>query len=111
MLADDSDADRQPVWTPRDRLLVQALELFEASLCPGCNQQRARSMNPGMGGEYQVPRHTCYACAALERARKGDEIPPGSKDFIVDAGPDSAELPVWRLDLRPLTDEEADQDG
>lgn len=108
MLADEESPELTPVWRPRDRMLVQALSMFEASLCSGCQQVRSRSMNPDMEGEYEVQAHPCMACGPLEKARK-ETREPGLKLFVVDGGPPDAELMPWVLDLRP-EDEKADDD-
>lgn len=79
--------------------------MYEASLCPGCQQKRARSMNPDIEGYYEVKRHPCFACAALENARKPDE-PKGTKHFIVDTAPPDDELMPWTLDLTAGDDED-----
>lgn len=72
-------------WTGRDRLLVLAWERYEASLCDGCGQEKARSMNPDMDGYYKVAQIECAGCAALEAERKkANDFNPALKEFLFD---------------------------
>lgn len=107
MLVDESESDHPPVWTWRDRMVVQAFEVYEATLCDGCRQRRARSFNPHMAGRFQVLPQTCYGCAALEQTRKGQKDTLGVKNFVVDAGPD--DLPIHEMRLEPIDQELYDE--
>jgi hypothetical protein len=58
-------------WTERDALLLQALDWYEANLCPGCGQPLWESMDPANEGRYRVPPpHRCHACTEVDLAMK-----------------------------------------
>lgn len=76
-----------------------AYEAYEASLWDSCGQQRSRSYNPDMSGEYQVHAHTCYACKSLEETRAKQGNTKGVHNFVVDAG---GPLEPYRINLRPI---------
>jgi hypothetical protein len=109
MLADDGPEDRAPVWTITDRLMIQAVLAFEASLCDGCKQPRHRSMNHEMAGRYQIHAHTCYACGPLQDAQKGQTQTAGVKQYVVDAGPPDDDLTPWAPRLVPIDQDKYDE--
>lgn len=52
-----------------DRMLALALAIHEATVCSGCGQDMAYSMDPDLEDEWTTSHPTrCYACTALERA-------------------------------------------
>lgn len=56
-------------------MLALALAIHEATLCSGCGQDMAYSMDPDLADEWSTTDPTrCHACTALERAsdRVGD---------------------------------------
>lgn len=109
MLGDTGPEDRTPVWTVTDRLMMRALDAFEASLCEGCRQPRHRAMNPGMAGLYQIHAHVCYACGPLQDAQKSASQTAGVKQYVVDAGPADEDLTPWALRLAPIDRELYDE--
>ena len=51
-----------------DRMLALALAIHEATVCGGCGQDMAYSMDPDLEDEWTTSHPTrCYACTALER--------------------------------------------
>lgn len=83
---------------------MRALLAYERTLCRDCGQDRHRSMNPDMNGQYGVSSHTCLACSALETERGKKDRPKGIKDFIVDQSDPADELMPFQLDLTPNTE-------
>lgn len=62
---------RDPEWSLEDRALVDAVQAYEADLCPGCGQPLSESLH-GHGGEhrrYRVGYSVCMACQARSRAQ------------------------------------------
>lgn len=52
-----------------DRMLALALAIHEATLCSGCGQDMAYSMDPDLADEWTTGHpDRCFACTALERA-------------------------------------------
>lgn len=84
-------------WRLRDRLAVLAFEMFEASMCPECSQDRARGYNPELADSWQVHPVPCYSCKALEDARAKQKSAKGMKNYLVDAGPVDAEPYTFTL--------------
>lgn len=100
LLADDTDTERAVTWNLRDRILMRGLAAYEASLCDGCRQDRAKAMNPETAGHWQVHPHPCYSCATAEQVREQQKGERGIKNYIVYAGP--AELEPHVIELRPI---------
>ena len=49
-------------------MLALALAIHEATVCSGCGQDMAYSMDPDLEDEWTTSHPTrCYACTALER--------------------------------------------
>ena len=61
---------------------------YLSSLCSGCHEPKAESMDPANEGEYEVVPVTCWACAARdgesravsERIDTPDSRKPGGLD-------------------------------
>lgn len=52
-----------------DRMLALALAIHESTLCSGCGQDMAYSMDPDLAEEWTTGHpDRCHACTALERA-------------------------------------------
>lgn len=52
-----------------DRMLALALAIHESTLCSGCGQDMAYSMDPDLADEWTTGHpDRCHACTALERA-------------------------------------------
>lgn len=56
-----------PEWTEEDRRALLALEQYEATLCPGCSNERQVAWQTD--GWWLAEEHTCGACAARARAQ------------------------------------------
>lgn len=63
-------------WTPRDRLLLLALQAYEDDLCPGCGTPRTYSMDPDAAGRFRDATVTCHGCATSQRAQDAQPKPP-----------------------------------
>lgn len=78
-------------WTDKDRLLAVALHLYDASLCPDCDQPARLAHNPEWEGWFDTETVVCQSCAAVERdnkaARATGEPDPGTKRYPVFSGP------------------------
>ena len=55
-------------WSPRDRELAKALLMYERAICSGCGQPAHEAQDPDRLGWYQVERHICVACMAIEKS-------------------------------------------
>ena len=70
-------------WTDRDRLLVQALHLYERGLCPGGCGQPMRIAHDDRFKEWWSREHTiCHACAALQGEQSKTTPPPGQLAWV-----------------------------
>lgn len=72
-------------WTELDLVLVEALEAYEGSLCPGCGQPWAHSSDSSnsMAFKFVEPEHsTCHVCQMLENKGKNDPPKAGVKTII-----------------------------
>ena len=55
-------------------MLALALQEYEDSLCPGCGQTVAESMDPDLADEWDyMPPQRCHGCTALARAADAAE--------------------------------------
>lgn len=70
-------------WTSTDRILAEALEIYERNVCQECGNHARIAYDPNLNGWFQVDANTtCEACAARERWFKdrGDTpVEPGQK--------------------------------
>jgi hypothetical protein len=89
-------AGGRPRWRLADRLLAQALTVYEDSLCPECGHDRARAWSPDSEGHWEVAVHHCLACERGAQARKEREAEhqPGDHVGIFDGDPDKYVEPV-----------------
>lgn len=56
-----------------------AREIHLAGLCPcGCGQERDLSWHPDNDGWFEVEYVICHAGAAIEAARRRDDLPDGA---------------------------------
>lgn len=76
---------QEPAWLESDRWLALALDVYEQSLCPGCQQRRDRAWHPDMEGWYEPRTRQCHACSA----RDGQDV---NFAQIEDTGPPDNEL-------------------
>lgn len=53
-------------WTEEDRAALLGLEMFEATLCPGCDQPREIAWHADAEGEYEAHSFLCHACGAKQ---------------------------------------------
>lgn len=68
-------------WTVKDRVLSEALTLYERSLCADCKHPARLAFDADLDGWFEVDEDTvCQACAARERYMDGKkELEPGLK--------------------------------
>lgn len=70
-------------WTDTDRILAEALTVYERSLCADCGWDRRVAWDDDMDGWFEVDdTAVCQACAARERYlkdRDGKAAEPGVK--------------------------------
>ena len=79
-------------WTPIDRALALALQLYEDGLCPGCGQQRHEAMDPDSEGRWAaLDPARCHACTALAAKAKeyADTPVPSALRYTVGMRPKS----------------------
>lgn len=57
-----------PPFTVEDRALLQALLMYESSLC-ACGIPRSVAWHSDMDGEFEADQYVCHACTA----RRGTE--------------------------------------
>lgn len=53
-------------WTEEDRAALLGLEMYEATLCPGCSQPREIAWHADAEGEYEGHAFVCHACTAKQ---------------------------------------------
>lgn len=59
-----------PAWTEDDRSLLLALEEYESTLCPGCQQPREIAWHADVEGHYEGNGLVCHACSAKDGRQK-----------------------------------------
>jgi hypothetical protein len=74
---DESDHPDRPIgavesaeWLPTDRDLLLGLEMYEATLCPGCKQPITEAWHSYAHGQYDGGPIVCHACTAAQ----GEEV-------------------------------------
>lgn len=81
---------REPEWLDTDWWLAQALELYEARLCPDCKQPRDVAWHPDQEGFYDVSEQSCHGCGALVEWAAQERTPPIDRRYkltLVDTRP------------------------
>ena len=69
-------------WSEKAFTLAEAFDLYEASLCSGCNQSSYFAHDPFNDGHFAVDDSTlCLGCAALDSYKDQDPF-PGTKLFV-----------------------------
>lgn len=58
--------ERDPEWLPEDVEAALRWLVERDALCPGCRQPRRESFDKS--NRYTAERHTCQACAPMQRA-------------------------------------------
>lgn len=53
-------------WTEEDRAALLGLEMYEATLCPGCQQPREVAWHADAEGEYDAVTFKCHGCSAKQ---------------------------------------------
>jgi len=53
-------------WTEDDRAALLGLEMYEATLCPGCGEPRETAWHADAEGEYEAHPFVCHACTAKQ---------------------------------------------
>ena len=62
---------------------MQALHLYEVSLCPcGCGQPARLSQDDSKSALWSKERRTCYARVELERGEKDRKPEPGEMRWV-----------------------------
>lgn len=81
--------DGHDEWTHRNRVLAEALTLYELSTCDGCGQPVSESYDPDREGWYDVVEVVCAGCKAKEsHARDNHAQPEPGLRLRVEANPD-----------------------
>lgn len=78
-----------PEWTPDDRALFLALQMYEDTLCPGgCGQPKELAWHSAMEGWFEATEWVCHACSARQGHEARFSIVEVDKDLplaVVDA--------------------------
>lgn len=53
-------------WTEEDRAALLGLEMYEATLCPGCQEPREVAWHADAEGEYDSRPFVCHGCTAKQ---------------------------------------------
>lgn len=79
-----------PEWTEDDLDLMRGLELYEATLCPGCQQPKRLCWHQRTDEEWDGNELVCHACSA----KQGHEVVYSSPTLLL--SPEQIrELPPW----------------
>ena len=73
--------EEQGPWTETDRLLAEALTIYDRSLCPDCGHGKRLAWDDDLDGWFEVDDSiVCQACKARERYMSDNkESEPGVK--------------------------------
>lgn len=82
--------DTGPRWTPEDRAVLDALDDYEATLCPGCGQPMS-SHDGKTAADYTAAAITCPSLQALDR----DQVAQARRDGHTDQKPDPERARRW----------------
>ena len=74
-------------WTPEDRAILDALDSYQATLCPGCGQPMS-SHRGKSADDYTGAAITCPSLQALDRDQVAQARRDGHKDQQADAPAD-----------------------
>ena len=80
MLLGDHDSRYTSWTTERNRLLAQALTIYESTLCKGCGQPLHESTDED-GPDYSAEDYLCRGCAVLSQAG-GEKDAPGTHWYL-----------------------------
>lgn len=83
---------KDPVWSPTDRALALANDLYKRSLCSDCGHPRSRAWHPDMDGWFEGHSVECFGCGAIHKAVREAQETKGS---------DRRALKHYALDTRP----------
>lgn len=96
----------QSPWTPEDRALMLALNVYNAGNCPNCGHPKATAWHPDNEGWFEVVQtYECNACTALRQHAAPDEQPV--EFVVVDDTRDYEANPLPPMPMAPrLTNDE-----
>lgn len=78
LLGDDDPANAR--WGYRNRVLAQALTLYEAGLCKGCGQPLHEATDED-GPQYSAEDYLCRGCAVMHGAGS-EHDKPGTRWYL-----------------------------
>lgn len=73
-------------YHPRAFLAIEALRVYESSLCRGCGQSALLTHDPFNTPHFGVEESVCVGCEHLEglaKLDKPEDVWPGTKRFVV----------------------------
>jgi hypothetical protein len=84
-----------PAFTEEDRCLLLALDAYEGSLCPGCDQPIALAWHSELDGWFETDQYVCHACTS----RLEDPSKPTAYTLVRNTMPADrlADLPTFVL--------------
>lgn len=68
-------------WGDRDLLAIEALQIYEDSLCSGCGQSVFHTHDQDNAGEFEIARVTCLGCEVVA-AHAPKNPPPGEQVYV-----------------------------
>lgn len=86
-----------PDWTDDDRALLLALQMYEASLCPGCHRPIDQAWHTHSDGWWETTSYVCYACTEAAAAEGDSE--QVTYDVTRLTLPPDREFPPFQLDV------------
>lgn len=60
-------------WTKRAKLLLEAFEMYDSSLCSGCGQSAIHSFEIANSREFTAEHRVCLGCQAKENFTANNE--------------------------------------
>lgn len=86
-------------WTPEDRALMLAYQIYLDTLCPGiCGQPKAKAWHSDNEGWYRTPDdavNVCQACTAIQRYSTDTAKPVEFIGLVHDRDYDTDPLPAY----------------
>ena len=80
-------------WTAKAKLLLEAFQVYDDSLCGSCRQSAFHALNIANSREFGVDSVTCLGCEVLDAHKenhKDDKPMAGERVFVVNTmGPTS----------------------